>query len=747
MREESQVPVNDPWAGAGPSVSLNQVAALISKCCGFEVKLSADGNSFSSIPKQRAGIQSVSAEIVDNAVIHIHFEIIRTRGKARIPAGVLFNRLARLDEKCAIIKPPRKPADGETGLWVALKVQATPMSVTRESAFLAELEKLDELAIVIQQEIPALEIPQRLADLFAKLEEFTLEPVYPLDLIETRDEEILNWAQTTLDCLNGDVSVAIESAFPAAETYALAALAQAAAKLGRVLGIIGEPAINPKSVIELSRKVPGTIVIPAVRLSLGTNAYELNNEVQAMLSQLSLSGHPVFFAGTQEQLQSIFSGGQGGRNDPFHPVLRHVPASGIECLVEFAVRKAGKSHGGISKSVAKLLTEDILKALESHDSSEQRRILPIIAARTVRVWAEGQQDPLPMSDYVSAVSSMSETLAGLTSKSRSKRSAVVQNHFLKAFTDPELPSCLRERLLAQDFALDALVARLRMECLTRPLHQPLRYCAQGTPGTGKSESAVLLANRLDIPYINIDAASMPDYYTAAAQLLGSGRGIVGSYQQGRLEQAAKHFRGALIEISDLDHAPLSVRSVLADLFLQILETGEGQSAAGSMFSCANLIFAFTMNLPDGMDETCRKSIGFNQQLSRRDISARVAAEIKRMLSGAFLSRVGTPVIFDPLDGAALASILEQAIRKAIVSAAERTSLMIGDVSMEEGVGAAIVASLELNITSFGARALLEHGRMMAAEAFLELKGKHSSLRGKNLRVSPVSDGKLAINPE
>ena len=61
-------------------------------------------------------------------------------------------------------------------------------------------------------------------------------------------------------------------------------------------------------------------------------------------------------------------------------------------------------------------------------------------------------------------------------------------------------------------------------------------------------------------------------------------------------------------------------------------------------------FAFTMNLPGGTDETVRKRIGFNDAVSRRDVTADVAVHIKRMLSGAFLSRVGLPIaVADAVD--------------------------------------------------------------------------------------------------
>ncbi len=66
----------------------------------------------------------------------------------------------------------------------------------------------------------------------------------------------------------------------------------------------------------------------------------------------------------------------------------------------------------------------------------------------------------------------------------------------------------------------------------------------GTPGTGQVD-AQLLARVLDVPFVVIDAASMSDAYTVTSQLLGSSRGIVNSYQPGRLEQVAKHHRGAV----------------------------------------------------------------------------------------------------------------------------------------------------------------------------------------------------------
>jgi ATP-dependent Clp protease ATP-binding subunit ClpA len=237
---------------------------------------------------------------------------------------------------------------------------------------------------------------------------------------------------------------------------------------------------------------------------------------------------------------------------------------------------------------------------------------------------------------------------------------------------------------------------------------------------------------------------MSDYHTAAAQLLGSGRGIVGSHQAGRLEQAAKHHTAVVVEVSDIDHAVPSVQSYMADLFLQVLDTGEAQSSIGPKFSCTNLVFAFTMNLPGGMDERIRQGMGFSCTPGRRQITAGVAAEVKSMLSAAFLSRIGTPIVFDPLDGPALALILARAVHAAVFSAAERLGFEIAGVDVAPGAGEAVLARLQSKLVSFGARALLERARDLSAKAVLEWRRSASAARAIRLCVAVDAGGDLVV---
>jgi len=202
----------------------------------------------------------------------------------------------------------------------------------------------------------------------------------------------------------------------------------------------------------------------------------------------------------------------------------------------------------------------------------------------------------------------------------------------------------------------------------------------------------------------------------------------------------------VVEVSDLDHAPPDVRAGLPDLFLQALETGEAQATSGTMFSCANLIFAFTMNLPDGKDEGVQKAIGFQKPPSTKTIQKDIVAEIKQLLSGAFLSRIGTPVFFRSLDGDALGIILEKAMRRAILSAANRLGISIKGVRLEDGLGRQVIRMIDVNIMAFGARALLEQGRSIAADAFLKLQHTSSNFEGQtlNLTVNKANQIELKI---
>jgi hypothetical protein len=727
------------WGVSEAQEALRQVADLCVQALGLALEVRPDSTSFHSQAGEKEtfrGVISCHGRLVEDDFILLECELFRGSPEVRVSTKAIFEHLSTLGEKVRLASPKVRP-DGEASYLVSLKIKAAPLSLSRASVLTDELKHLDRLAQVLQEELPLVLTEVELAKLYEPVAEF-LEPV-----AAWQGEVLVEWAEETMDYLMSLGSVALAASLPVESNLALAACAQAGQKFKKTLGRVKLPAINARSLMELSQKAPGLVALPAMNLSLGTSPYELGNEMRALLSSLASQNLPVIFTGALEELQAVFHGGQGGQTDPLLPVVRRMPEVPLETLARFAVRTAGRQVGGLPPASEERLLQKVLEELARLSHPEQRRVLPGLARRAVNAWAAGvrlEEGP----DFVVRASGLSETLAGLSPRPRVQRAQLVQTQFGARLTHPQLLGFLQENLLGQDRALEEFIARLASEVLTRPLHQPLRLCVEGTPATGKSESLALTARWLDIPYVNFDAASITSAHTAAAQLLGSGRGIVGSHQSGRLEQAAKHHAGALIEISDLDHAPPEVRSSLADLFLQVLDKGEAQSATGAMFSCTNLIFAFSMNLPGKKDEKAHRGIGFQSDRDDRQRRQRVISELQNMLSGAFLSRIGSPILFRPLKGEALANIVLRAIEQALRSAAGRLHLPIQEILVLPEVGPGVLASLEASVTAFGARTLVEHGRSLAAQALLDLKRQKPDFGEKVLEVGATPAGRLTL---
>jgi ATP-dependent Clp protease ATP-binding subunit ClpA len=164
-----------------------------------------------------------------------------------------------------------------------------------------------------------------------------------------------------------------------------------------------------------------------------------------------------------------------------------------------------------------------------------------------------------------------------------------------------------------------------------------------------------------------------------------------------------------------------------------------------MFSCANLIFVFTMNLPDGMDEAVRKTLGFVQAESNLSVVTKVENEIKTILSTAFLSRVGVPILFAPLSAETLSIIAERAVKSAILMAAKNLKFPVIDVDVESGLGTRLISSLSGNVTTYGARRILEHGRYLAARAVIDFSDSKPLHSNGRLRVRFNSDNQMVLS--
>lgn len=691
------------------------------------------------------GVLTVQAKLSpDSERIGIKFELIR------VPKSALsisrpydfFRELASLAGPATLVPFHQEEALNYIAVWAEVTIHAMPLSPTRESNLLAQIDALKGLSGRLNAHVSTCRAKVDLDRVYAKFEDH-VGVIYPLPLdLKDVPSELLVWAERVHDYLSAGLSVALAAPNSAVGSYCLSLLALVGTDLARPIGYIKAPVIPDPQLIALVESAPGVLSVKADQVHLGVQSYEKSSCAQSLLTRVK----SVVFWGTHERLQVLFQGGQGDFHDPLSPVVVHAPRLSLEALTRHTVGAAAQRGGGLPPGEQATLCDHIVSCLRDCETSQSFRLLPkltdwAIHTRTVS-GARAGGPRLP--EFATRLKELNETLGGLSAKPKQQRSGPLQERLLETLSGDELLSFFTQHLFCQDTALEEVVSRLRAESLTRPGHQPIRLCFQGTPSSGKSQCAVLLARKLGIPYVNFDAASMSDHHTAISQLLGSGRGIVHSDKCGRLEEAAKHFQGAVIECSDLDHAPPSVRPVVADVFLQALENGEAQSSMGNLFSCANLILIFTMNLADGADESVRKKVGFQNTLTRMEVRGNVMTHIKEMLSSAFLSRVGTPILFESLSGPALASIVEREIVSSVALAANRHNLSLGEVRVATDVGRKFVARLRGERTILGARELLELSRSAVAEAFFCHK-KLGSLSGKPLHVTLRPDGSLKFD--
>ncbi|MDP8210988.1 MAG: AAA family ATPase [Candidatus Stygibacter australis] len=727
-----------------------QLSNLVSKYTKLTIVVNSDETGFSSESdyERKSGILEVKGERSQN-IIQVSFKLTSGIRDAKVSIDRLFTKLSELGDNVNILTPVTEINHSVISLWVMMAIENETLDFNVVNSIMLDMETINKLAIFIQDELPEVEDEDSIYEVYREISDF-IAPVFPLNSKQSYDNEnYKNWLAETTELISSKLPVAIVCENIIQEEYILAAIAGKLKKKGMTIGQLQVATLNVKSILDIAKKAPGILWLRSSSLAIGTNIYEISNDVQNVLQQMRNQGYRVIFSGSYAEHQGVFQGGQGGVSDPQLPVVRHLPVKiPMKYLLAHKLEQEVKQIGGLPKTIKKELFSRIYEAQKGRDYADQMRSLTAITNYELVNYKQGDTySPENTKAFSGQVIRMQETFSGIENKPSIERAVSVQRNFLKGLTTNSMYEFLTGRLLAQDKALKTLTKRLQEEALLRPLYQPIRYCAQGTPATGKSESAKLLAEALGIPFINIDAAGMPDFYTASSQLLGSGRGLVGSNKSGRLEQAAKCNRGAVLEISDLDHANSHVRASLSDLFLQVLETGQAQSAMGEMFSCANLIFAFTINLPDGKDEILRKpGVGFNNYPTESSIRKDVEKEVKYMFSSAFLSRIGNPVLFETLKGKDLGLISEQVILSSIFEAAKRLDFKISELEIKKNTGMAIIKSIE-DINTFGARILIDRTRSILAEAILEKWNKGELEEPGKLVIFADESGKLILKKE
>jgi hypothetical protein len=728
---QSQTWNNDLQSGQATE-ALKQAAEFMSSLFGLEIIVNQDGmRLYSSIRKgagQVIGVQDVCGKIINDEYIVFQFKVAEASTSFQLPWGMIVEAITRLGPRMTVIKPPVNSNDKTTALWVELRTNPTPMAPIRAANFSRQLEIINDIANRLQAAIPSTD--EREAALKKKFKDFKglVTPILP-GPVDTAQKSDLTVAKEIDYFLTASCPVAIFSQHDIVTHYFLELLASLINQktTRHPLGRLTPGSIRAIELLELIKKTPVVLVIRVEQITFGS-VYESNAEITGFLQSLLAINRPCIFVGGSIQIQNLFSGGQIAANSSLSPVLIALPNKvANEDLIDCSLRQAAEFCGGLAAGAQNQIRSAILAHTRHLPNDQFTHILPFIANSSLNLWTAQGSSGLKqeLEKNVALLSGKKETVAGMAAQFSAQRPDSIQACFVDKLSHPkQLLDDLKSDIFGQDSVLETVANRLCQEAVSRPSNQPIRLCLVGTSGTGKSQTAMRLAGYLGIPYENIDAGGYSNIQMANTQLFGSGPGFVDSNKTPRLMKIAAYHLGCVLEVSDLDHATREVREQLSEQFLQILQTGQAQSGHGTTFSCASLIIIFTLNLPDGADERLFTPIGFGQPEAGDNLNT-LTTELKKMLSPAFLSRMGQAVLFNHLSQRTLAMIMESALEKSLRTAGKNFGIDINQIQISPSLGKNFIKIKNKDAIAFGARPLEDRARELVVNAFLAFIENHN----------------------
>lgn len=159
-----------------------------------------------------------------------------------------------------------------------------------------------------------------------------------------------------------------------------------------------------------------------------------------------------------------------------------------------------------------------------------------------------------------------------------------------------LHETLRERVLGQDHALEAIAQRIRTSRagLTDPKRPIGVFLLVGTSGVGKTETALALAESLYGGERNLITINMSEYQEAhtVSSLKGSPPGYVGYGEGGVLTEAVRRKPYSVVLLDEVEKAHPDVM----ELFFQVFDKGVLEDGEGREIDFKNCIILLTSNV-------------------------------------------------------------------------------------------------------------------------------------------------------
>lgn len=221
---------------------------------------------------------------------------------------------------------------------------------------------------------------------------------------------------------------------------------------------------------------------------------------------------------------------------------------------------------------------------------------------------------------------------------------------ITSFTREKLTVALRKRVVAQDEAIEAVVAALaRSYAGLRDPGRPIgTFLFVGPTGVGKTELAKALAEELvkgdrnGLVRIDCSEYSQPHEY---AKLIGAPPGYVGFEQGGQLSNVMADAAGGVVLFDEIEKADERVHNLL----LQIMDEGGVTDAKGTRLDFTDSLIILTSNLGAMESESLRHRLGFGHEdhraLSQTEQEETTQRALRQRLKPEFLNRIDETVVF------------------------------------------------------------------------------------------------------
>lgn len=216
----------------------------------------------------------------------------------------------------------------------------------------------------------------------------------------------------------------------------------------------------------------------------------------------------------------------------------------------------------------------------------------------------------------------------------------------------QLSRNLKMVVFGQDHAIDSMVDAIQLNRSglggdDKPVGS---FLFAGPTGVGKTEVTQQLAKAMGVELLRYDMSEYMERH-AVSRLIGAPPGYVGYEQGGLLTDAVIKHPYSVVLLDEIEKAHPDIFNIL----LQVMDNGMLTDNNGRQADFRNVVLVMTTNA--GVQETVRKSIGFQQQ----DHSTDALGEINKVFTPEFRNRLDGIVWFNHLDTNVILQVVDKFI--------------------------------------------------------------------------------------